>query len=176
MTVLAVAISQAGCSRIFLKPAHHYNGVVNRQCSTGQGLPTADVLFATLQGVRTVVALTADDSTYAHAPLSREADVGLGLVFLSSFVASAAYGFSEVSSCRELTGWEPPPSKSVRPMKPGLAAQPRPVQRPLPVRPALAVPRIGSDGGVATDADAGVAPEVAPEPPAPPVGQQVDPE
>jgi hypothetical protein len=171
VTVLAVALSQVGCSRVFLTPAHHYNGVVNRQCSTGQGLPTADVLFATLQGARTVYALAADDSAYANAALSREADVGLGLVFLASFISSAVYGFTEVNDCRELTGWEPPPpSRSVRPMKPGSAMPPppRPRTRPAPARPA---PAVTPDGGGGADSDAGAAPDV---PPAPPVPQQLD--
>jgi len=71
-------------------------------CTTSKAAPVVDTVIAGLEGVRTGLALAADKSAYADAPISKEADIAFGLGFLALFGASAIYGFYVTSECSKL--------------------------------------------------------------------------
>ena len=71
-------------------------------CTTSKAAPIVDTVIAGLEGVRTGLAMTADDSAYANAPFSREADIAFGVGFLALFTASAVYGFYVTGECSKL--------------------------------------------------------------------------
>jgi hypothetical protein len=168
--------TQAACSALLAKPARDSKfGVINENCTTGMGLVGADVAIAVLQGIRTVIALSAPDSFYKNAPISREVDVTLGLGLAVGYGASAIYGKAVVEECRELKADRPPPRRvrlKLKDLEP--ATMPPPEAAP-PQAPVEKAPE--SDGGVETApaalGDAGPLPAAAP---VPPVRQQIDPE
>ncbi len=52
--------------------------------------------------VRIGVAASADGAVYERGPISREADVAMGVAFAGLFAASAVYGFSATATCAHL--------------------------------------------------------------------------
>jgi hypothetical protein len=54
------------------------------------------------QVVRIGVAASAHDSDYERSPVSREADIALGVAYAGLFAASAIYGFSATTTCAHL--------------------------------------------------------------------------
>jgi len=98
-----------GCSFLFTTapktvPAHaeSVSEYEPSNCTTSKAAPIVDTVIAGLEGVRTGIALAADKSVYANAPISREADIAFGLGFLALFTASAIYGFSVTGACSNL--------------------------------------------------------------------------
>jgi hypothetical protein len=107
--LLAVALlaTTPSCSLIFVKSVPPSEGrLLPRagQCTSSKVLPVLDTVITGLQGVRTVYAATAPDSVYENpnVPLSREADVGIGLGLMALFAGSAVYGFVNTSHCAKL--------------------------------------------------------------------------
>src|SRR4051812_27760032 len=70
-------------------------------CTTSNGAPVVDAVLLGFQVVRTGVAIAVDDSTYDNLPISREADIGLGVAFSALFLASTVYGVNTTSNCRD---------------------------------------------------------------------------
>src|SRR6478672_11016977 len=73
-----------GCSFLFTTAPKHAEAsteFASNKCTTSKAAPIVDTVIAGLEGVRTGVALAADKSAYEGAPISREADVAVGLGF-----------------------------------------------------------------------------------------------
>ena len=100
--ILSLTTVLPGCSFLFTTaPKHAQPSVefVSNKCTTSKAAPIVDTVIAGLEGVRTGLALAADQSTYDHAPISRGADIALGVGFLALFGASAIYGYSVTGEC-----------------------------------------------------------------------------
>jgi hypothetical protein len=97
-----------GCSILFVTEAPAKTGSISGprpgNCTSSAVAPVVDSVIGGLQVARTVVAATADDSVYSdpNQPLSRPADVGIGIALSALFLASAGYGYYETSHCRAL--------------------------------------------------------------------------
>ncbi len=116
-----VAINSVGCSFAFVNAAPDHAAQAPAQqpveCTSGRAAPVIDTIIGAYQLVRTGYALQADDSDYSGTGFTREADIGLGLGFMTLFTASAIYGYSLTSECAGLKerhalaaseSWSPP--------------------------------------------------------------------
>jgi hypothetical protein len=108
LTALTLAFASSGCSLIFVKPPPRaplrpVDGSPTA-CTSSKLAPVLDTLGAGLEGVRIAYAATAPDSVYADPkqPLSRAADIGLGVGFAALFVGSAIYGYGNTARCARL--------------------------------------------------------------------------
>jgi hypothetical protein len=89
-----------GCSYAFVEhvPAHHAQmGYVD--CTSGKAAPVLDTLGAGFEVVRSGVAIAAHDSAYESYPISRTADIAIGVGLAAVLTASAIYGYSNTSEC-----------------------------------------------------------------------------
>lgn len=68
-------------------------------CTTSNAAPIVDSVVAGLQLVRVGYAISQKESDYEDFPISRGADIGIGVGLLAVFAASAAYGFGVTGSC-----------------------------------------------------------------------------
>ncbi|MFZ5896612.1 MAG: hypothetical protein ACOY0T_36490 [Myxococcota bacterium] len=94
----------SGCSFLFVSPPRDQSpGAAPGKCTTSQAAPVVDSLLTGAEIVRTVYAASADSSVYENPnqPLSRGADIALGVGFTALFLGSAIYGFSNTASCRK---------------------------------------------------------------------------
>jgi hypothetical protein len=103
----ALALSTSGCSFLFVEPAKPVPTAYgppryNLGCTDGVGWPTADALVAALQAVRTVYAWSRSASDYRGQTLSRDADIGFGMLLTTLFTSSAIYGGTSVRECTRL--------------------------------------------------------------------------
>jgi hypothetical protein len=110
--VLAISLYCSGCSLLFVTappkpPPVEPSARAEVSCTSGKAAPVLDTVFATLEVARTALAAAAPDSTYQNAPISRGADIALGLGFTALFLGSAVYGFTQTSQCKALKGPEP---------------------------------------------------------------------
>jgi len=100
---LSLVAALPGCSFLFTTAPKHAEPppaeYVPHECTTSKAAPIIDTVIAGLEGIRTGYALAADQSAYEQAPISRGADIALGLGFLALFSASAIYGYSITSEC-----------------------------------------------------------------------------
>lgn len=102
------ALSSTGCSLLFVNaPASPRPGTVVRvasNCTTSQVAPVLDSIFGGLEAARVVYAASADESVYRdpNQPLSRGADIALGLGFTALFVGSSIYGYVATGKCQKL--------------------------------------------------------------------------
>jgi hypothetical protein len=72
------------------------------ECTSGNALPTVDLLIGAAGGIAAAAALsTRNSSSDPYATNSNQTDVVMGLGYLAVFGASAVYGYSKTSSCRE---------------------------------------------------------------------------
>jgi hypothetical protein len=98
----------AGCSFIFTAAPTERDRSPNRpleqrvSCSTHYAPPLLDVLLTGVQVVSTVIAVRRSDADYRGAPISRDADVGIGVAVTGLALSSAIYGFRAVGECRDL--------------------------------------------------------------------------
>jgi hypothetical protein len=101
---LLLLAAQPGCSLIFVTPPRSDGRIVQRpkDCTSSKAAPIVDSIIGGLQVARTGLAVAADDSDYSDAPISREADIGLGVAFTTLFVGSAVYGFLQTGHCQSL--------------------------------------------------------------------------
>jgi hypothetical protein len=103
---LGLLVSASGCSLLFVTPPPADGRIVQRKgkCTRGVAAPIVDSLVGGLQVARTALAAAADDKVYADPkqPLSRGADIGIGVGLTALFVGSAAYGFINTAECREV--------------------------------------------------------------------------
>ena len=133
VVLLVCVLPLCGCSLIFVErpPAKHVESA-HLTCTTGQALPILDTVFAGLEVARTVYAATADQSVYDKFPISRGADIALGVGFAALFAASAGYGYVHTSMCVQLHGSESPEETPQPPLGTATLAQTR---RLAPQRP-----------------------------------------
>lgn len=106
VAVAALLVSTPGCSFIFVRPPSSGDGRIastsrGGDCTSSRLAPGFDTALGALEVVRTGMAVAADDSVYSDPkqPLSRGADIGLGLGFTALFVGSAIYGFVNTGRC-----------------------------------------------------------------------------
>lgn len=170
--------STSGCSFIFVKtppsdPPPH-GGVTSRvapaDCTTSRLAPGFDTAFATLQLVRTGMAAAASDNVYndPNQPLSREADIALGVTFATLFLSSAIYGFVSTSRCSRLQhgeDYDPPSAAEPRETWGASVRETRPEPRPAASAEPEAEPEPESEPE-----------ESSPTPPTPGPDQPVGPE
>lgn len=106
--VLLIGVStclSSGCSLLFVKapPAAvpQLDAAPTEDCTSSRAAPILDTIFAGLEAARTGVALAVDDSVYdsPNQPLSRGADVALGVGFTALFLGSAIYGYLTTARC-----------------------------------------------------------------------------
>jgi hypothetical protein len=93
-----------GCSFVFLEaappaPATPEEARRPVHCTTSVAAPVIDTVLAGFEVVRTGVALGAGEHAYDDYPVSRGADVGVGLALTALFTASAIYGFVGTHAC-----------------------------------------------------------------------------
>jgi hypothetical protein len=86
--------------------------VPSGHCTSSKVAPAIDAALAGLEGVRTGIALSEDDSSYQNSPISRNTDIGLGVGFAALFLASSIYGFYETGECHVTAVPEHPPEDS----------------------------------------------------------------
>jgi len=113
---LGFSLLGSGCSFVFVKTASdpQVTEIESREtvpqqaaapqleCTTGKAAPVVDTIIATLEAVRTVVALQAHNGDYAGAPINRSTDIGFGVGLTALFAVSAIYGFDRTNQCSEL--------------------------------------------------------------------------
>jgi hypothetical protein len=108
--VLALALACPGCSFIFVSgpPANveKLSPTKPIRCTTSRAAPALDAVITGFEVVRTLIALGASDATYANAPISRTADIGLGLALSGLFAVSMGYGFATTSDCANAEAWQ----------------------------------------------------------------------
>lgn len=161
ITIATLLATSSGCSYIFVDTPPADGRIVKAQagnCTSSRLAPGFDTAFGTLQLVRTAMAAAAPDSVYEdpNQPLSRGADIGLGVGFAALFFSSAVYGFVNTSRCSRLKAnvdseastseqpaekWEPtarvPPST---PVDSAPAAEPEPTGTTVPEPASTTVP------------------------------------
>ncbi len=94
----------AGCSLVFVEPPPKVaegSRPAPVDCTTSKAAPALDSIAAGLEVVRMAYAASADDKDYKDFPISREADIALGLTFATLFAGSAIYGYTKTSTCRK---------------------------------------------------------------------------
>ena len=103
-----------GCSWLFVEaPRAQVAPSQPVTCTRSKAAPIIDSVVTGLQTVRVVYALSQSEADYDDFPISRGADIGLGLGFTALFAASAVYGFSTTATCaaaQQRALAEPPPA------------------------------------------------------------------
>jgi hypothetical protein len=91
-----------GCSFAFTHgpPANHAKREVF-DCSTSQAPPILDVAMAGFQTFRFIYATTQSDYDYRDFPISRGADIGIGVGLAVLFLSSSIYGYAQISDCED---------------------------------------------------------------------------
>ena len=106
--LLGVVLLNTGCSLLFVNRPPAAEEVSGRpwaiSCTSSKAAPIVDTLVTGLEATRIALAVNAPDSTYqaSDQPLSRGADIGLGLSFGALFLSSAIYGYVETTQCSQL--------------------------------------------------------------------------
>lgn len=165
---LLATVPLSGCSLLFVDgPPKTYTPPQYVHCSSSPGWPVFDTVVAGLELVRTGIAVSASDSAYQGAQISRGADIGFGLAFMTLFAISAGVGYGRVSDCNAaMLGAPMPHPRRVRP----------PSYYPPPPQPGSAGPS-GPPIGYPPPPPPNAAPPPPPIPPAPGapgVPQQMD--
>jgi hypothetical protein len=183
------ALSSTGCSLLFVneRPSPRSGTIGPRagKCTSSQVAPVLDTIFTGLEATRVVYAASADDSVYRNPnqPLSRGADLALGLGFTALFLGSSIYGYVATGNCRKHERnsddtseheWESEPA-GVKggSQQPARVAPPAKLDAPSSAeaeaeaapRPAAATPAIDATAPTApdtTDAEAAPIPALAP--------------
>lgn len=149
VALLGLSTVNSACSLIFVKPPEGSGRIVRRDpnCTSSKVAPVLDTIFTGLQVLRTGLAASADKSVYENPdqPLSREADIGLGVGFTALFLGSAIYGYANTSRCAALEDepiddeqdtdaeWSTDPPAATAPAAPAPSA---PAAAPTPAAPA----------------------------------------
>jgi hypothetical protein len=190
---LALALASSGCSFCFVTPPPaQYKQAVARpeaDCSTSVAAPVIDGVIAGYQVFRTGYALQASDRDYNDVPISRGADIAIGLGMTALFLASTIYGGVNVSACKRLkngppgaefdrdnsNGWRldkdkeaPEPWQSPAPASRPNPAPVAPPAAPAPSEAAAPAPAAPGPAETAPAAPSATAPSPAAPPPAAP--------
>lgn len=111
------------------------------ECTSSKLAPAIDTVVAGYQVYRTIAAMSAKDSVYTGAPISREADIGFGVGLAALFGAAAIYGYSVTGSCAEAKEMHRRAAESSEPEPlPSRSKPPVMYAPPAPARPAPAPP------------------------------------
>jgi hypothetical protein len=100
---LVVTMSGTGCSFVFVtgpKPGRDTKGWVD--CSTSYAAPVLDMVLTVWEFLGAGAALTRSDADYKDAPISRDAAIWSSVTLTALASASAIYGATQVSHCREI--------------------------------------------------------------------------
>jgi hypothetical protein len=116
-------------------------------------------VIAGYQLFRTGFALAHEDSDYANAPISRPADIAIGVVLSALFIASAGYGYATTGDCEDA---EEMHDKAIRQQWTQPPARMPPAQRPSRLPEGQPAPAFGP--GFTSPAPP---PSAAPSPPDP---------
>lgn len=167
---LLLLSSASGCSLIFVRTPPSDGRITARvrsgDCTTSRLAPGFDTTFAALQLLRTGLAATAPDRIYEDpkAPLSREADIALGVGFMALFAGSAIYGFVNTSRCSRMQrGDEHEGESPADPPERWEASTP--ATRPPPPAPPVTPPVVAESPAASSSPPP---PPPAPEPPSEP--------
>jgi hypothetical protein len=100
-----LSLTCSGCSLLFTKkaPANTESLPLTMpvKCTSSVVAPVVDSFIGGYQLFRTGMAISSDDSAYgANAPITREADIGIGVTLAALFVTSAVYGYVVTNECR----------------------------------------------------------------------------
>lgn len=102
---LVVGFLSSGCSMLFVESTPPNASKLPRseplECTTSQVAPTVDLVMTGLQVLRTAYAASQSDGAYRSVPISRGADIGLGIGLTAAYGASMIYGYSETRDCRQ---------------------------------------------------------------------------
>lgn len=100
-----VGLLSTGCSMLFVEStppnASKLPTSEPLECTTSRAAPTVDLVMTGLQVLRTAYAASESDGAYRSVPISRGADIGLGIGLTAAYGASMIYGYSETRDCRE---------------------------------------------------------------------------
>lgn len=102
-SLCALALVSGGCSFAFVSgPPRHHEKLPIFDCTSSNLVPILDTIFTTLQAIRVGYALSRSDEDYemTDQPLSRNADLTLGLIFGALGAAGMYYGYTNTSRCR----------------------------------------------------------------------------
>jgi hypothetical protein len=158
----------SGCSFVFFDRPSQYRSHEKTTCTTSAALPTLDVSLALFHLVSLAVLASASGDAYGGEK-SRNALAQIDVSWLIIHGASAGWGFSWASECKELVGDEA--GFRTTPMRVAPRPRPRPIpppaneSSPQPAQPTLPVPP--------AQAEPAAAPE-APAPQTPRVPQRID--
>jgi hypothetical protein len=133
-------VACTGCSLLFVKPPPSTGKIQTgapKKCTTSRAMPILDTIVTGFEVVRTGMAVGADKSVYSDPdqPLSREADIALGVGFAALFLGSAVYGYSATARCDQAPGPEAAPDTDPPERWSGASERPRrtaPVPRAAP--------------------------------------------
>src|SRR5215471_5626539 len=86
---VAAAMGGGGCSALFVtSPPSYYVPPSELNCTTIPVAPALDLIVAAAESIRTVMAISAPDTAYQGAKLSRPADISIGLGLVTVFAIS----------------------------------------------------------------------------------------
>ncbi|MBV9947292.1 MAG: hypothetical protein JOZ69_10625 [Myxococcales bacterium] len=131
-SLAGLSLATSGCSFLFVKPPRPPDSGTYSRCTSSNWAPVLDSLVTTVQAVRITLDLVEPDSAFQNAVLNRGSDLAIGVALGTVFVSSAAYGFVEVTRCREGPKREPSPAadesepEASGPRTPGTASAPPP--------------------------------------------------
>jgi hypothetical protein len=126
----ASMVACGGCSLLFVTPPQSSGKIQTgapKQCTTSRAMPVLDTILTGFEVVRTGLAIGADASVYSdpNQPLSREADIALGIGFTALFLGSAVYGYSATARCDRGSPPEAAPDTQPTERWSGASEQPR---------------------------------------------------
>lgn len=167
------ALACSGCSLIFVKSPPNYvarpTPHPNADCTTSRAAPIIDGLIGGYEVFRTAYALQASEGDYYGSPISREADILLGLGFTALFVGSAIHGGVSTSRCHRLKNG-PPPGEETPGVTEEWTSTPATSVTETPWAAAPAAPAASAESSTDefSQAPAATAPAPSPTPPANP--------
>jgi len=71
-------------------------------CTTSYLAPILDSAVTAYQLAGVAYVATLDDARFAHYPISRKADMAVGVGFAAAFAGSAVYGYLSAARCRRI--------------------------------------------------------------------------
>lgn len=113
--MLPAALTLSGCSFAFVDPPpKHPERLppgVPLHCTTNRWAPIVDTVVTAFQGVRTALAVNANDEEYVDYPISRDADIAAGIALGVGFGVAAIWGHVSTSKCASLKAAERAPER-----------------------------------------------------------------
>ncbi|MBX3186511.1 MAG: hypothetical protein KF819_05830 [Labilithrix sp.] len=137
-------VLSSGCSFLFVKgpPINAEKLPPSKpvECTTSRAAPVVDAAVTAFQVVRTVYAIKASDTDYWNVPISRGADIGLGVGLTTLFGASMIYGLTTTSECIDAKERHARRRRAPRRSPVNVDAAPTPSVEPAPGVPETVTP------------------------------------